>query len=203
MALKVYGGTDKLSHGYGVFYARHLRRFRVRSFTLLEIGIFHGDSLRVWRDVFPWARIVGLDLHIPSIRLGRRVRLVQGDQAEADDLRSAIAGLPALAVVIDDGSHRGDDIWASFTTLFPLLQSGGVYIVEDLSTSYWPEFGGGVPAPDGSAVGLARVLVDAVMAQARAHEFTADRTIRPVPPRAFEDVASIYVVPNAIVVTKV
>ena len=40
----------------------------------------------------------------------------------------------------------------------------GLYVIEDLHTSYWPQFGGAVPAPDASAVGLVKQLVDEVQA---------------------------------------
>jgi hypothetical protein len=40
--------------------------------------------------------------------------------------------------IIDDGSHRNQDILKSFNFLFPKLNEGWVYIVEDTQTSYWP-----------------------------------------------------------------
>jgi hypothetical protein len=63
-------------------------------------------------------------------------------------------------VVIDDGSHIGGDICTSFDALWPHLQPGGWYVVEDLATSYVPDYGGGTPPPATSGVGLVQVLVD-------------------------------------------
>lgn len=201
--MKLYGGTDKISHGYGRLYGRHFRRFRLRSFTLLEIGVFKGDSLRVWRDVFPRASIVGMDIEPPDVHFGPRVRVVFGDQSSVEDIGGALAGLPAPLLVIDDGSHRGDDIWATFRHVFPRMASGGIYIIEDLSTSYWTEFGGGVPAPGGSAVGLAKELVDAVQSTAPIHSWWGGASAeRPAPIVEFDGVAAIHVVPNALIIER-
>lgn len=46
-------------------------------------------------------------------------------------------------VVIDDGSHHMSDIQTSFEHLFPKINFGGIYIIEDLHTSFWKSFGGG------------------------------------------------------------
>jgi hypothetical protein len=66
-------------------------------------------------------------------------------------------GIPDI--VLDDGSHRMDDINASFDALYPLVPKNGVYIVEDLHTAYWDEYGGGLRKP-GSFIERSKVLVD-------------------------------------------
>ena len=202
IAFRLYG-TDKAFHGYGNLYARWFRGLRWRRFTLVEIGVFHGASLRVWRDRFPRAQILGVDISPPDIRLGRRVRVRTGNQAVAEHLTEALAGVKTLDVVIDDGSHRGEDIWATFQHLFPLMPSGGIYIIEDLSTSYWADYGGGIPAPDESAVGLARALIDAVQVRAPIHHRRGGPTSgHPAPTSAFPSVGAVHVLPNALVIER-
>ena len=49
-----------------------------------------------------------------------------------------------IDVVLDDGSHIGRHQRTSFDVLFPLLQDGGHYIIEDMHTAYWPVFEGGL-----------------------------------------------------------
>ena len=44
-------------------------------------------------------------------------------------------------IIIDDGSHRNDDMVISFETLFPVLKCGGMYVVEDLHCCYWYDEG--------------------------------------------------------------
>jgi hypothetical protein len=46
--------------------------------------------------------------------------------------------------VLDDGSHQMRDLAATFQYLYPRVTPCGLYIVEDLHTSYWDEYGGGL-----------------------------------------------------------
>ncbi len=143
-------GTDKWGvHRYTPHYERHLAHLRDEAFVLLEIGVGGyaraeqgGGSLRMWRRYFQRAQIVGLDLEDKSFLDRPRLTTVQGDQADAALLESIVERFGAPLVVIDDGSHRPQDIVTSFEVLFPLLTNGGFYVIEDTQTSYWPEFGG-------------------------------------------------------------
>ena len=62
-------------------------------------------------------------------------------------------------VVIDDGSHVSKHVVSSLSAIFPLLAEGGLYIIEDLATSYWPEFGGGLRRT-GTSIEFLKRLVD-------------------------------------------
>ena len=73
---------------YLPIYERLLNPLRPRSFAMLELGVWKGDSLAMWRDAFPRATIVGLDLALPELELGPRVHLVQGDQTDRELLRA-------------------------------------------------------------------------------------------------------------------
>jgi cephalosporin hydroxylase len=107
--------------------------------------------------------VVGVDLHAKRVRLGRRVRFVQGDQSDPAVLDRAVEAAGGSAtVVIDDGSHIGEHVVASFRHLFPQLAAGSVYVIEDLHTSYWSGFGGDAVAPVVSGVGVVKELVDSV-----------------------------------------
>jgi hypothetical protein len=172
----LYGGTDKGWHGYMQLYRRHVGRVRLRANVVLEIGIGGykfdtggaGGSLCVWRDYMPRSLIVGIDVHPKDVRLGRRVRVFRADQGNTDDLSRVIDAVGVPNVVIDDGSHRGSDVQTTFEYLFPRMPEGSIYVIEDLHTSYWPMFGGGVPAPATSAIGLIRALALIV------HEFVGE-----------------------------
>jgi hypothetical protein len=136
-------------HWYTQHYERHLAHLKHDAFTLLEIGIGGyrsprkgGASLRMWHAYFPRARIIGLDVEDKSFLDGERMRTVRGSQTDADLLRRIVDEAGGIRVVIDDGSHRPQQVRASFETLFPLLEDGGIYAIEDTQTSYWPEFGG-------------------------------------------------------------
>lgn len=148
--LAVRYGSDKWgSHWYAQHYQAHFAPFRWKRLTLLEIGIggdrdeqAGGGSLRAWKSFFPRARVVGIDLYSKSAHRERRIQTYQGDQSDAEFLRSVVAQEGAPDIVIDDGSHINDHVIKSFETLFPLLKDGGIYAIEDTQTSYWPKYGG-------------------------------------------------------------
>lgn len=134
----------KWVHYFDVYH-RHLARLRGGPVTLLEFGVFHGGSLQMWRHYFgPEPRIVGVDID-PRCEVlaeeGIEVRI--GDQADRDFLRALRDELGGVDVVIDDGAHMLRHQRATFEEIFPAVSSEGVYLVEDLHTGYWPEYGGG------------------------------------------------------------
>jgi hypothetical protein len=133
-------GTDKSSekHGYTWIYERIFRGFERP--TLLEIGIKEGRSLRMWEEFFPGGRIHGLDLN-PAPALVSHLETRQGDQSDASVLRACIEAWAPFDIVLDDGSHRWEHQIASLEVLFPALRPGGLYVIEDLQTSYRAEFG--------------------------------------------------------------
>lgn len=142
-------GTDKLAHGYIPRYEMLFRKNRNRKFSMLEIGIggyegytTGGESLRMWKAYFPNAQIHGLDILDKSHVKEKRITVWQGSQTDAGLLQSIHKAAGGFDVVIDDGSHRNDHVIRSFEILFPLLNPGGMYVIEDVQTSYWPQYGG-------------------------------------------------------------
>jgi hypothetical protein len=204
---RFYGDTDKLEHGYFPFYERHFRHLRLDKQVVYEIGVggFESESpsgsLRIWRDYFLRSTLVGIDIVPKVIAWGDRVRFEQADQSSPADLARIVENNGAPMVVIDDGSHVGEHIWASFQFLWPLMASGAVYVIEDLSTSYYPDFGGGEPTPDGSALGLLRELLDSVQAQdVTFSDLMPDLGTRSAP--RFEDVQEVAVYPGIAFIVK-
>lgn len=135
-----YHGTAKarvveLERDYLQIYERYLRGWRRRRFTLLEIGVYRGESLRTWRTYFRRARVYGLDIDPAAAeRAGSSFRVFVGSQADAKLLSAALAEIgEAPRLVIDDGSHINELTVASFDYLFPRLPAGALYIIEDLS----------------------------------------------------------------------
>jgi hypothetical protein len=135
-------------HHYLPLYDHYFESFRRRErpVRLLEIGVAEGGSLQLWRGYFgPKSVISGIDIN-PACGAfdgedGNRVRI--GSQADPKFLRDVVGQMGGVDIVIDDGSHENALTRASFDTLFPLLSDGGLYVVEDLHTSYWRNFGGG------------------------------------------------------------
>lgn len=142
--------TDKEgAHFYTRHYQNHFRAFRWRRFNLLEIGIGGyddtkrgGESLRMWKAFFPRALIYGIDLYNKSAQDETRIKTFQGSQVDEAFLRSVAAQIGKIEIVIDDGSHFNDHVIETFRILFPLLAEGGIYVIEDLQTSYWEHLDG-------------------------------------------------------------
>jgi hypothetical protein len=133
-------GTDKSSLGnrYLQSYEILLSDLRDEEFTLCEIGVFNGASLRMWKSYFSKATILGIDVSAKcKVHEEDRIVVEIGSQADAQFLDDIMGRYDPL-VVIDDGSHLADHIQFSFETIFPKLRPGGIYIVEDL----YMHFGG-------------------------------------------------------------
>ncbi|MFI9379841.1 class I SAM-dependent methyltransferase [Kutzneria sp. NPDC052558] len=164
-------GSDKWGflHWYTPHYHRHFQAMRFEPVRVLEIGIggydderAGGGSLAMWQEYFPRGLVYGLDI-FPKEIAGPRIRTVVGDQGDAAGLAAFAAEHGPFDIVIDDGSHRNEHVRTSFEALFPHVRPGGYYVIEDLQTSYWPEFGGQRP-PGSSAttMGLLKELLDGI-----------------------------------------
>jgi predicted O-methyltransferase YrrM len=133
-------GTDKSSerHDYMKYYQRHLPE---KVTSILEIGAFKGASLRMWKELYPEARIVCFDLFQDPDNITKEevealgVEAIQGDQGYTQDL-ARIQG--TFDVIIDDGSHRSDHQIISLNYLWDKVNPGGWYVVEDLDCALEP-----------------------------------------------------------------
>lgn len=142
-------------------YHRHLQRFRGAPVTVLEFGVFHGGSLQMWRHYFgPQARVIGVDVQPVCKRFeeeGITVRI--GDQEDRAFLGRLAEEFAPFDVVIEDGGHRMGQQIATFEETFPRMSDHGVYIAEDLHTSYWAEFDGGYRR-EGTFIEYSKALID-------------------------------------------
>ena len=134
-------GTLRKPNNFFAEYDFHFRDLREMSVRLLEIGVQNGGSLHMWKEYFPNAvEIIGIDVDERCKKFeSGNVRVYIGDQEDIAFLDS-IPGL--FDVIIDDGGHTMTQQQTSFHRMFPKLKDGGIYVIEDLHTSYWKEFGG-------------------------------------------------------------
>lgn len=144
-------GTDKHRsdrHHYGPHYRLFFREFRWKPIKLLEIGVggytdqLGGRSITAWRWYFPFGKIVACDIEDRSILTAPGVKIYQADQSSRDDLVKIVKNEGKFDIIIDDGSHLTAHQIFTFKELFPSLVDGGVYVIEDIGTSYWPDYGG-------------------------------------------------------------
>lgn len=131
-------GTDKLDHGYLPRYEQHLGGLRHHPIRLLEIGVHRGASLRMWRDWFDRAQIIGVDT-LAHCQVTGEPRITT---YVADAARDTLA-LGLFDVIVDDGSHQAGEIDTALRKLWPDLSPGGWYVIEDLETQWLQGWGGG------------------------------------------------------------
>ena len=134
---------DKWQH-YLEVYHRHFASFRGRRPVVIEIGVSQGGSLQMWKRYFgPGARIVGVDID-PRCRdfAEESVEVMIGDQTDRAFHAELRRRYPRVDIVIDDGGHTMTQQIVTFEELFPHLQPNGVYLCEDVHTSYLSGFGG-------------------------------------------------------------
>jgi hypothetical protein len=123
-------GDKGTTHRYIQTYERLFSPLKEIDITLLEIGVSHGHSLKMWREYFNTATIMGIDLNYPTLELaGCEFHIC--DQTNEMQIIKILNGRK-LDIVIDDGSHRLQDQLSSFCHIFPFLKMGGMYIIEDI-----------------------------------------------------------------------
>jgi len=161
-------GTDKgpvdaageRGHHFTSVYFDHLVHMTETSFRMLEIGVKDGASIRMWRDFFPQAEIVGIDINPKCARhAGCNVTVKIVDQGDLAAMRAFVTRAGGFDVIIDDGGHTMRQQIMSFEVLFPKLADGGIYFIEDTHTSYMQLFREGA---DTTTVEYFKRMVDAM-----------------------------------------
>lgn len=130
-------GGDDSAHDYLRKYEYFFRPLKNEAFTFLELGIFKGASLKTWADYFTSAEIIGVDIEEDTKRHAEgRIKVIVGDLSRTDFLRNLAELNPRI--IIDDASHWWPDQLRALFVLYPLLVSGGIYVIEDIHTSFEP-----------------------------------------------------------------
>lgn len=144
-------GSDKYGHhSYTPIYERYFEPIRNQNLTLFELGIggYHypnrgGASLKMWYEYFPNALIIGVDIYEKAGLNNDRTQVFRAGQDNPEFFNRLTKEVGSPDIIIDDASHINRLTIKSFEILFPLLKSGGIYVVEDCHTSYWEENYGG------------------------------------------------------------
>jgi hypothetical protein len=173
--------TDKRKsdHNYIQFYQKYFDPIKDTIKNILEIGIldhpdkirrpYTGASLLMWQDYFPNAKIYGVDIQDFKKMNNERITTLIADQSNRVHLSSTMKNvLEPLNIIIDDGGHMMHQQQISFAFLFPILKSGGWYIIEDLHTSHLePPF----------APGSSQLTPDDTLTQDMLHDFIKTKKI--------------------------
>jgi hypothetical protein len=181
-------------HHYFDIYVKHFEAYRNRPIRMLEIGVFRGGSLRMWKEYFhPDSTIVGIDID-KSCKdheiADKKVFVRIGSQADPKFLAEVNEEFGPFDIILDDGSHKTHDQNISFGALFrAALTVGGCYMVEDVHTNYWLKH---VDSED-TFIDLSKQMVDMIHEPYFNH---IETNFRHEHPEAFEQLELSYLAAN-------
>jgi hypothetical protein len=142
-------GIWKWTHYFDIYH-RHLQKFRGQDVCLLEVGIYSGGSLSMWRDYFgPGCKIIGVDIQADCLAYrAPNIDIFIGDQGDRPFWSRVRQDIERLDVVIDDGSHLPEHQIITLEELLPHMAPGGVYICEDTygRPNYFASYAAGLSA---------------------------------------------------------
>ena len=124
--------TDKnTAHSYLCPYEVLFWKHQKTAKNVLEIGVDRGGSLTLWSQYFENAHIHGIDQLSPLLPSDPRIHLYIQDAYASSPV------LPKMDVIIEDGSHRKEDMMKAIELYLPLLNDGGIFVVEDIPDIEW------------------------------------------------------------------
>lgn len=139
--------SDYLSYkhkNYFPIYDEVLTKYRGKeNITFVEVGVFNGGSLFMWREFFgPGARIIGIDFNPEAIKWREHgFDIFIGDQSNPNFWRNFFSEVGMIDILLDDGGHTNKQQIITFKESVPYINDGGVILVEDVHANFQPEFG--------------------------------------------------------------
>lgn len=129
-------------HDYTRLYHALFSPIREKVQTVFELGIFQGNSLRMWRDYFPNAIVYGADIDTNFVACAKGDRIVtrQCDETDPGSVKDLLADWPTFDIIIDDALHTFTDNVRFFSLAWERVKPGGFYVIEDLRKEELPLF---------------------------------------------------------------
>lgn len=124
-------------HNYIPTYELLFSKFKNESINFLEIGIYQGGSMKLWRDYFTKANIIGVDIIYTETARNTlsnsnvSVFLSDSRDLNSDVLKNKLKNIE-FDIIIDDGCHAFDSQYKTLRNYFRKLKTGGIYIIEDI-----------------------------------------------------------------------
>ena len=124
------------AHGYTEIYNDYISD--IDKLNMLEIGIWHGDSIRMWNEYNNNINLhsIDIDKNVFNYLKDEKCTVHLGNQSDKNFINNVLEQTGDLDVIIDDGSHIYNDILNSFNFIYPKLKSGAIYFIEDLHATY-------------------------------------------------------------------
>ena len=139
--------TSKLQsvklNSYFNIYENLFKEYRNKPITFVEVGIFGGGSLFMWKKYFhPKSRIIGIDLNPLSKSYEKYgFEIFIGDQENENFWRNFYKKVGKIDILLDDGGHTDLQQMQTLLSSIKNIKDNGLIVVEDVHTSYLTEFG--------------------------------------------------------------
>lgn len=154
--------TDKNEHGFLPFYEEIIRHKKNENLTIMEIGVFYGESVKMWNEYLPNSIIYAADWwtgmqgngsffenskkFIEESKNYDRIKLIDLDQSDVNNIKKVCNDLSNVKfdLILDDASHKSRDQQITFKHMWKLIKPGGYFIIEDIHTSLYDKYSYGV-----------------------------------------------------------
>lgn len=139
-------GGDRMNscyHQYASTYEKSLEYIKNPK-VIVEVGILTGIGLAIWCEMFPDARIIGLDITLDHYNKNKQnlkslgaftknnPELYVFDQyADNEELIQQILGCDTIDMIIDDGAHTEKSIVDTYDSFKIHLSDKFTYLIED------------------------------------------------------------------------
>jgi hypothetical protein len=131
-------------HGFTEFYYNYFKDLKHP--IILEIGVWKGASIKMYNDFFNGdceIYCIDIDPNRDVSNLGDNVHFFVADQGNEEQLKKFVSeiGDVKFDIILDDGSHQIYHQMLTYSVFRKLLKPNGIYIMEDLHTSFLESWG--------------------------------------------------------------
>lgn len=165
---------------YFEIYEIYFKKYRNKPVTIMEIGVFGGGSLQMWKKYFgDRCRIIGVDIAEDCKKFEEdQIEIYIGSQDDRNFLRKLKDEIPKIDILIDDGGHFMNQQIITFEELFEWIDINGVYLCEDVHTSYFERYNGGLGKD--SYINYTKGLIDKMHAWYTSGKLPVDKYTRSI-----------------------
>ncbi|WP_372366546.1 class I SAM-dependent methyltransferase [Candidatus Uabimicrobium sp. HlEnr_7] len=126
-------GIWKWEHYFDIYH-KHFQHFIGKKVSILEIGVYSGGSLEMWRSYFgDNCQVYGVDIE-PACKNYENsyTNVFIGDQEDRSFWKQIKQDIPEVDIVIDDGGHMTEQQRITLEEMLPFINPGGVFLCEDV-----------------------------------------------------------------------
>ena len=122
-------------HGYSIFYQKYFENLRSNNLKILEVGSFHGNASAALYFYFKKSKLFAADIYPDLFRYrSNRIENFYVNSSDENSIQKNIIDKFSdnFDIIIEDAGHFFKDQIISLFMLFKKLNSGGLFIIEEL-----------------------------------------------------------------------